>query len=104
MSGCTQDRESRSLAKLRQRLELYAAAIDEWQQALDEACAEIADLTPAQATEAADEIHQIERSRAELAALREQVDAGWALYRRLAHEAARTPSVGAAKSGSALTR
>lgn len=94
MSGCTQDREARSLARLRQRLELYDATIEDWRQALDEAAAEIAGLTPAQATEAADEIHQIENSRAELAALRAQVDAGWAQYHRLSQTAARTQPVG----------
>lgn len=92
MSGCTQDREARSLSRLRQRLELYAVTIEDWQQALDEASAEIAGLTAAEATEAADEIHQIETSRAELAALRKQVDAGWALYHRLSEKASRTPS------------
>lgn len=90
MSGCTQDRRERSLARLRQRLQLYAATIEDWQQALDEASEAIADLAPALATEAADEIQQIEQSRAELAALRAQVDSGWKLYHRLSEKASRT--------------
>lgn len=87
MSSRAQDLAERSLTKLRQRLEVYSTALVDWQQAIDQATAEIADLSPSQADEAAGEINEVRKSHIELLELKEQVDAGWALYQKLSENA-----------------
>lgn len=74
---------NRSLARLRRCLDVYSAALVNWQQTMDEASAEIASLTPSQARQLAGEIDEIEKNRLEYAALKRRVEAGWAIYRQL---------------------
>ena len=87
MSSCAQDQAERSLIKLRRRLEVYSATLVDWRLAIDQAAEQIAHLTPSEANEAADEIDEIRKSHIELKELKDQVDAGWALYRRLSENA-----------------
>jgi hypothetical protein len=83
MVGCVENERERQLFALRKHLQFYSATLVDWQQALDDARREISRLTPAEAAEAAEEIDGIRDSVTEFNTLKEQVDAGWALYRRL---------------------
>lgn len=83
MSSCTHDQNKYALHQLRHRLEVYSAALVEWQQALAEADREIDALAPTEAIEAAAEIDGIQQSYAEYETLKKQVEAGWDLYRQL---------------------
>ncbi|MGI9480200.1 MAG: hypothetical protein ACR2PI_26090 [Hyphomicrobiaceae bacterium] len=83
MSSCTYDQNKCSLIQLRRRLEVYSAALVEWQQALADADREIRDLTPSAAIEAAAHIEGIQQSHDEYETLKRQVEAGWELYRQL---------------------
>lgn len=75
------------LIKLRHRLEVYSKALQEWQEAIDEAGEQISHLAPLEAEAAADEIAQIRNSHAELKLVRQQVDDGWILYHKLSENA-----------------
>jgi len=83
MSSIALDHNKRALIQLRQRLEIYSETLVQWQQALDEADCEIEGLAASETLAAAAEIDGIQQSRIEFDALKTQVDAGWALYRRL---------------------
>ena len=87
MSSCGQIPSQDSLIKLRQRLEVYSEVLLDWQDAIDEATDQISHLTPLEAEAASDEIEQIRNSHCELKQLRQQVDDGWALYRKLSENA-----------------
>jgi len=83
MTNSNWDDASRSLMRLRKCLGVYTAALLDWQQTMDEASVEIAKLSPAQARELADEIDEVRKNRLEYLALKERVEAGWALYQEL---------------------
>ena len=88
MSSYGQNPSQDSLIQLRQSLEVYSKAILDWQEAIDEAGEQISHLTPLEAQAASKEIEQIRNSHAELKLVRQQVDDGWVLYRKLLENAA----------------
>lgn len=83
MSNRSSKHKPSSLAQLRHYLIVYAAALTEWRQAIDDADRKIDSLTPDQAQLASDEIHEIRTSRLEYLALKNRIDEGWMLYRQL---------------------
>ena len=87
MSSYGQNPSQPPLIKLRHRLEVYSKALQEWQEAIDEADEQISNLAPLEAEAAADEIAQVRNSHAELKQVRQQVDDGWTLYHKLSENA-----------------
>ena len=74
---------NRPLMRLRKCLVVYSAALTDWRQTINEASVEIANLSPEQARELANEIDEIQKSRLEYVELKERVEAGWAFYQEL---------------------